>query len=190
MEIEKKDIYKYARRDNQFSESGVKKVITSVPVKKPNKHTFIRILTREDTSPFTVDMDILELKDGINNETYFINPEIVQDITTDFVLKRLYVCIDRQNNIFVWPIRLPDELGKLDEWNKSAHEGAKNAIKSWIRISANKSLGRYDIFEALGNISAPIWPNLTFEEIIEKAIIGKTVDTLDHPILKTINGEI
>ena len=49
--------------------------------------------------------------------------------------------------------------------------GQANEAKSqWVRITANISLGAYDVAIASGLASEPSWPEMKFQEIIEICI--------------------
>jgi hypothetical protein len=51
-------------------------------------------------------------------------------------------------------------------------------------------LGAYDIYEAAAKWADPEWPALTFREILTKAFRDNLIDRLDHPLLKSLNGEV
>ena len=59
--------------------------------------------------------------------------------------------INRQGVLFLWPIRLPGADGKLDDWSRSAMDAADEAKSRWVRITANMSLGAYDVAVASGS---------------------------------------
>jgi hypothetical protein len=52
------------------------------------------------------------------------------------------------------------------------------------------SLGAYEIAEAQGTLSDPEWPDLSIGELLRIAFKGRLVDTIDHPILQKLRGEI
>ena len=89
----------------------------------------------------------------------------------------------------LWPVRLPDEAGRLDDWNTAAHEAAKRAETHWVRVAANMALGAYDIFEAVGQFPEPVWPDLPFERLLEIGFRDRFIDSLDHPVLRRLRGE-
>ncbi len=189
MSIKTLELEKFRLNQNFNSNIGVKKQLTTVPVRKPNKSAFNRV--KESNDEFgAYECFVLETKDTGSDETYLVVPEIAEEIMHELTAKRLYLAIDKQNNIFIWPVKLPDESGKLDHWNESAHVGAAYATKQWVRISANKSLGAYDILTATGNLKDPDWPDLSFEEILNIAFKGKIIDSTEHPVLKRLRGEI
>jgi len=164
---------------------GVKKLLTSVQVRKPNRHDFVRVHPDED---YRLNVAIIELKE--DREVYVLTPDMAQQMPDDFALATLFTAINRQGVPFLWPVKLPGPNGKDNEWYRSAREAAERAMKSWLRIKANMSLGAYELFEATGNFSEPEWPEVEFAEILRTAFRERYVDTIDHPLVKRLRGEV
>src|SRR6516225_4824908 len=122
------------RLDQSFVETaGVKKLLTTVPVRKPNRQDFIRVHPGPEyrLSPAA----IIELKE--DRETYLVTPDIASQIPGEFVAAVLYTTINRQGVLSVWPVKLPGPDGKHNEWHRSAAEAAEKAMNRWVRVSAN-----------------------------------------------------
>ena len=168
-----------------FSELvGVKKAVVTIPVRKPNRQEFVRV--HPDTS-YQVATAILELKD--ERESYLVAQNIIPEISLELTPKLLVSTINRQGVLSIWPIRLPGSDGKLDEWSRSAMEAAEMARKHWIRLAANMSLGAYEIYQAIGNLPEPEWPEIDFTKVLETAFRDKYIDSIDHPVLQRLRGE-
>jgi hypothetical protein len=60
-------------------------------------------------------------------------------------------------------------------------EAAERAMVKWISLWANMNAGAYDIYEALGNLAEPRWPDDTFHELLKIAFRDRLVNSLDHP---------
>ena len=104
--------------------------------------------------------------------------------------KLLIPTITNHGALFLWPIKLPDEQGRLDEWNSVAQEAAQRAQAKWIRLMANMGAGTYDVLEAAGNFPDPVWPQKSLQELLEIAFKGRIIDSMDHPVLRRLRGEI
>jgi hypothetical protein len=52
------------------------------------------------------------------------------------------------------------------------------------------SLGGYEVFRASGQLAAPEWPELPFRQLLSIAFKGRFIDTLDHPVLRKLRGEV
>jgi hypothetical protein len=164
---------------------GVKRVLNTVPIRKPGNQEFVRV--HEDPA-FTLETMVLELKE--DRETFIVCPSLWSELSGELVPKALYTTISRQKVVALWPVRLATEDGRSDRWSSSAHDAAKLAKTRWVRVQANMSLGAYDIFAATGNIPEPEWPDVSMDQIIEIAFRDRMVDSLDHPALRRLRGEV
>jgi len=61
-------------------------------------------------------------------------------------------------------------------------------MQRWIRLKANMALGAYEIFEASGTIPDPVWPDLSFQELLRIGFRDRLVDRIDHPVIKRLRG--
>jgi len=114
----------------------------------------------------------------------------VPELIGEFVVKTLYLAINRQGTLFFWPARLPGPDGKDMNWWKSGREAAQLAMKDWVRVKANMNLGAYDIFKAGSVISEPEWPTLGYWELIKIAFRDHLIDRIDHPVIKRLRGQV
>jgi hypothetical protein len=165
---------------------GVKKLIKTVPVRKPSKEWFVR--THPDPA-YRLQTAVLELKE--DREVYLVSPPLWPELASEptFSPRLLIAAMNRQGTLFLWPIRLPGADGKVDDWSRSALDAAGEAESRWTRMTANMSLQAYDIIVAPGQVAEPVWPDLTFQQIIRIAFRDKMIDTWDHPVLRRLRGE-
>jgi len=163
---------------------GVKKMLTVIQVRKPGKQEFVRVHPDPD---FCIETAVLEFKE--ENETYLVDPSLWNDLPGELIPKVLYTTLNRQGVLRLWPIRLPDEEGKLDDWNQSALESASIAKKAWVRVSSNRAAGMYETFQATGNHDEPEWPDISFTEILKIAFKNQYIDNWNHPALLKLRGE-
>ena len=163
---------------------GVKKALFTVPVRKPGRQEFVRVHPGED---WHLETAVLELKE--ERETYLVDPNVWAELPGEIIPKVLFTTITRQGVVLLWPVRLPREDGRLDEWNRSALEAADMARECWVRVAANMSLGAYEVYEAAGSIPDPEWPDVTFRALLEIAFKGRFIQSLDHPVIHRLRGE-
>jgi hypothetical protein len=183
----KEDIFNPERLKltQDFSASvGVKKRLTVIQVRKPGKQEFIRV---HPANGYSIQTAVLEFKE--EGETYLVDPSLWNDLPGELIPKIIYTTINRQGVLRLWPIRLPDEEGKLDDWNQSALESAEIAKNSWVRVSSNRSAGMYETFEATGRLDEPEWPEMPFADILKIAFKGKYIDDWNHPALQKLRGD-
>src|SRR5438552_9284226 len=171
------------RLSQSFADTvGVKKLLTTVPVRKPNRLDFVRV--HPDPAYRLTPTAIIELKE--DRETYLLSPPIARQLPGEFSVVTLYTAINRQGVLQLWPVRLPGPDGKHNVWHRSAGEAAEKAVDQWVRVTANMSLGAYDILEARGDLPEPVWPDFSFEEILKVAFRDHYVDGIDHPLLQKL----
>ena len=174
------------RLTQNFGETlGVKKVLTTVPVGKPSKDRFFRT----HPSPSWV-FPTWILENQVAGETYLVSTEVASVLGNLARPVELYAAIDRQNNPFLIPIPLPGPNGVRNPWHESLAQAVERAKVVWLRISANKDLGGYDIYEATAKLPDPVWPDITMDELLEIAFRGRIIQNVDHPIVQERLGKI
>ncbi len=176
----------HLRLSQNFAETvGVKKALITVPVRKPNKQEFVRVHPSDE---YRLETAVLELKE--ERETYLVAPELWPELPSELTPKVLFTTMNRQRVLTLWPVRMPGEDGRLDEWNASALEAAAMAKDRWVRVSANMALGAYEVYEATGDLPEPEWPDLEFSEILKVAFKDRFITDLDHPVIRKLRGEL
>lgn len=180
------DISRLRLSQDFVAAAGVKKLLNTIPCRKPSKEWFVQ--THPD-SDFRIQTCVIELKE--DSETYLVDSTLWPDLIGEstFSPRALITSINRQGVLFLWPIRLPSAEGRLDEWSRSAMEASTLAAGKWVRVQANMSLGAYEVFEAAGQWATPEWPDLPFEQLLKVAFKDRFIATHDHPILKRLRGE-
>lgn len=166
------------------------KPLLTVPVRKPSKEWFVRVHAGDD---YRLQTAVIELKE--DSEVYLVDkalwPELAAEPT--FGPRALFTAVSRPANVvFLWPVRLPNQDGKLDEWNRSALEVATTlATEHWVRVSANRALGAYEahIAPAGNSWGEPQWPKEPFADLLRRAFKDRFIQSLDHPVLKRLRGE-
>ncbi|MCX6975539.1 MAG: hypothetical protein NTZ94_14860 [Verrucomicrobia bacterium] len=161
----------------------VQQLLNHVPVRKPSKEWFFRI-----HPTYSLDALIVELKE--EGDTLLVAPSL-----QGYLLDEKCVChrtlrlgINRQGNVFVWPVRRPLE-GRKDGWATTSCDAVALAEVNWTRMQADMNLGGYKL--AVAKVEGePKWPEQDFPEILRLAFKGAVVDSLDHPTLKRLRGDI
>jgi hypothetical protein len=134
------------RLPQDFSAStGVKKILTTVPIRRPDPQAFIRV---HPDPGWRLQTLVLEVK--ASRETYLIHPSLRDELLArhEVVPKVLLTTITRQGVLLLWPIRLSDQDGRLDSWNQSALEATLPAQTHWVRVVPNHDLRGYEVHQA------------------------------------------
>jgi len=164
--------------------AGVKKLLTTVPARRPSPQDFVRVHSSPD---YRENFAMIDLKD--DREDYLVRREILPDLEGEVVSKTIFTAINRQGVVFLWPIRLPARDDRKSDWPRSAREAAEKAMDQWLRVKANMSLGAYEITVAEKVMAEPVWPELSYQELLRIAYRDRMITTLDHPVVKRLRGQ-
>jgi hypothetical protein len=163
---------------------GVEKLLTTVPVRRPGRQSFVRVHPDE---AYRLDTVLLELKD--EGETYLLAAQLAAELPGARVA-RLHLYVDRAMNPAFWPIPLPGADGRENECHRSARIAAGFAMERWVRLEADRALGCYKTVAATGVIEEPLWPRQTLKELLKIAFgEDRFIRTVDHPIARRLRGE-
>ena len=112
------------RLEQSFAEkAGVKKLVTTVPVRRPNRQDFSRV--HPDESYRLTPAAIIDIKE--DREVYLVMPNMAKELPGEFAAATLFTAITRQAVLFIWPVKLPGLDGKYNPWHQSAAEAAERA---------------------------------------------------------------
>lgn len=171
------------RLDQTFTEVSVKKLLTTIPVRKPNRQTFFRIHpdpTYRETFP------IIDLKD--DGEEYIVARHLVPEFSSELVIKEIRLGVTRQGTVFFLPLRLPGPDGKDMKWWSSLREHAVRAETHWIRVIPNRDLGAYEALQAGDTLSEPEWPEPPFWDLIKIAFKEYLISDVNHIVIRRLRG--
>jgi hypothetical protein len=158
-----------------------------VPLQKPNPQEWVFI---HPAAEWRDSVGVLE--DKANREIYVVEPELLPEITETLIPKLLVTYVTRAGSHALWPIRLPNEFGRIDSCNRSALEIVHRYAGQWIRVTYNESNRCYDVTEMSEKVEMPVpkWPDGGFAYLFEIAFKGNIIASLQHPLLKTLRGEL
>lgn len=165
-----------------FGSGGIAEVTAHVPVRKPQRQEFIRVNPGED---MTLTTAVYEDKE--DREFYFVAPAMIPAMLGEVVPVTLLTVINRQNVLYLWPVKVITD-GKANPWVDTAQRAAARARDKWVRVASDMSLGAYRIYEAVGDLPPPEWPQKSLSELLEIAFKDRIIDSDDHKIMKRLRG--
>ena len=177
------DLAKLRVSQDFLETTNVKKLLTTVPIRKPAAQDFVRV---HSSPQYREVLALLELKE--DRETYIVNLAAVPELQTECFIATLFTTINRAGVLSLWPVRVPATDGRANDWHVSAATAAQQAMARWIRVKANMSLRAYEIFQAESAIPDPVWPDLSFAEITRIAFKDRLITSPDHPVIKRLRG--
>ena len=98
---------------------GVKKELTTVPLRKPNKQSWFRV--HPDPEYRLSPLGVINLKD--DNEIYVVAPAVATALSNEMTNVTLYTVVDRFGIASLWPVPLPPSDGKDNSWWASVSIG-------------------------------------------------------------------
>jgi len=167
--------------------AGVRKIISTIPVRNPHKQEWIRVHPGEG---FSDNFGVIILKD--DNEFYLLHPHFVSAYENEMTRVRIFVCMSMNKVLFLWAAKLPGSGHKnADSWNNSAIEAAEAAMKRKVRVQSNKALGAYEHYFSDNPTpeNDPVWPSdLTYTDMIRIAFVkpGRFIDSHEHEVIKLL----
>ena len=177
-----------ATYENEIFET--RKVLTTVPVRRPKKMEFFRV---RDGEEWTFDTQIVAPDDSAEDEKYLVAPEFWPEFMEYGMLKpvRFYALVAHNTGVFyLSDVALPDAEGKWNSYNRSRAEHYEKAKDEWVNITADKNLGAYQLRLPKAVFPEPEWPEKpeNIFEALELAFKDKYIDSDDHPVLNRLRG--
>jgi hypothetical protein len=180
--------------DFSASTEGVKKALTTLPVRKPTRQEWVR------THP-TMRKVVALIEDKSDRLEYIISdPQkngfvqaVADALPGEVQLKMLYLTVNRQGTWFLWPVRLPDPTGRVEmDWTRSLREAANDAEHQWVRVASNRALGAYDVWKNEKITAEPVWPEpdmLDWSKLLFIAFKARLIVNWNHQLLRNLLGE-
>jgi hypothetical protein len=151
-----------AEARDTIATASTRRVLTRLSVKRPEKQWFFR------THPeFSFQCWLYEDRD--ERETYYVWPQMADELTGFARIVLLRLAITRQGTVFLFPVKLPQD-GSARMWNETARDAAEQAQNHWVAMRSNLQEGCYEIYRAEGVWPEPEWPELSKPEILKNGL--------------------
>jgi hypothetical protein len=155
----------------------------SIRVGRPDKRRFFRV---RDGADWELDCAILEpsKEDG----AFLVLGDCLQELESELSFVKLVLCMTRDGEISLWPLKLPGPDGRTNRWSESAMVAADIARHAWIRLVSNLSAGCYVVQRPELELEAPVWPDKPFLHYLKLAFRDRTIQNMDHPVVRKLLG--
>lgn len=165
--------------------AGVKKVNTSILVRKPGKQEFVRTIG-DPSFWFTTNLLIIQE----DRDTYLVDSAVAEWLEGDVKPHVLIPAISKQGAVFLWPVQISGLDNIAGSWHSSALEAAKLARDRWVRIYF-KSLaaGQYEVLTAKADFPDPEWPKHSLSDYLRLAFKDKLISDLNHTAVRRLLGQ-
>ena len=175
--------------DQSFEASAIVQELVTIHVRTPRKREWVR--SHPDPA-YRQDMTLLELKE--EDIQYFVHPRIRDHIgkmcgPTILTNRELVLAITRQGDPFLWKLGMPDDMGRLNPWHRSARKAEERAREQWVRVVSNKNISGYNVYTPLGAFPDPQWPDESLSDLLKIAFDGCIIESIDHPAIEHLRGK-
>ena len=155
---------------------------TIIPVRKPSKKQFVCVHPDPDYRA----CNMPTLLDEATGEIYLLaaDLEFPFDVENKIDFLNLAAAITPEGSVFLWFYK-----NSTNSWSESARIAIREASRRWVRVIPDKSSNGYILETPMTPPPAPIWPELTFTEMLETAFGARYIDSLEHPMVKKLRGD-
>lgn len=153
---------------------------TVIPVRTPDRQWWFRC-HREPT--MSVPVDLLIVKSGPDEGTYFLDPEVeFPDELDQYVVPALLTrAITHDGTEFFFLAKQSDKAPK-----QSTRRVVHEARKAWIKMQWNKTTKAYDFQYARQLRREPVWSDKTLDELLEMAFGENLITRRDHEVVNRL----
>ena len=111
----------------------IKPVLTIVPVRRANRHTYFR--THPDPAYRTDGcIGLFKIQDGSDDNVYICSPEIAFELGDEVKSYMLYTAITSLKTVFIWPLQMPDADDRWHEAHSSTMDGLEASMHTWLKL--------------------------------------------------------
>ena len=121
--------------------------------------------------------DVAMIKHG--NKSYLVHSDLFRALAGKMPRHSLHLAISSKSGPFLMTVRLDME---------TAVKAAEEAAKGWRNITWDLSTRSYEVKPSQEQHEEPTWPFESFEQLLELALSGRTLKSLDDPIVQKILG--
>ncbi|MBX3233128.1 MAG: hypothetical protein KIT84_20260 [Labilithrix sp.] len=168
------------RKKPQVKQAGVR-ILTAVPIRNPVKYEWVTVHPEWVYEP----VDILTLED---KTSFIMNPGLELELEGLGVRTvALYPAVSKGGAVFLWPNRLTD---RIDSWKETSDRAIEIAKGTWVRMSSDMSAKEYVTTVAVNDLGKPPWPgDMTYDSLWDLAAKHRTIDSVDHVVLRRLAGD-
>ena len=157
--------------------------------RKPGKDEWFRVCP--DRGYILASASTYERSGDAGRETHLITPPMRQHFGSLAKPVRVFTCVNRYGDYFLWAAKLPVPGNSGNSYADSALLGAEDGMRLWVRLESNQRTRTYDRYLAHGDLGEPKWPDQPFRDLLALAFPGDLlVSRDDHPVIRELRGEL
>jgi hypothetical protein len=171
-------------------EAGVRKQLTSVSVRKPRRQEWFRVHPDPEYRARVATIAFKENEEA-REETFLVDPAVALTLGDEITYTTLYLAINRQGHVFLWPCRAPkadDRRGDIAATSRI--EAAEAAMTRYVRVQWKSPAYEMSFRDDTIVDVPPPWPDKPFNELVELAFFksGLYIADPNHQVIKILQG--
>jgi hypothetical protein len=122
------------------------------------------------------------------SKTFYLVGADVRGYLSDYLGRvHLVLCVDMNDDEFLWPIKLPKMPGdELNDWSKAAMKAVQKARVDWHKLIYVEGVNGYKIEPRVGAPVLPAWSGRSWAEIRNQALADYVIKETKHPVAKRL----
>jgi hypothetical protein len=136
-------------------------------------------------------MWLLEHEVDMDVETYVVTDQVRPLIADEVKLMQVFTAVNKLGAVFLWAVQLPTDCDKrIRQIAEAKLRAAEEAKSKWVAMKWSGPHGAHLTKVAQGDLGEPLWGAEDFQQLIYTAFDGRVIDSIDHPIVRELNGEL
>ncbi len=158
-----------------------------IELRKPNEQEFFR--TSPHKHPRLIVGGIIDKQDM--SKLYVVLPSLLDEVRVRFPkhlrIHELVLTQTQAGAVMLWGVPQGEDRG--GSWNSTKRDACHKGESRWTNMSSGR--GQYDV-TTIDNPREVDWASFPpMSEILRQALSeGRLIDSMDHPLLKKLRGEI
>lgn len=125
----------------------------------------------------------LALRDAGTGNLYLVTRDLWHGLRPSLMPVCLRACINIDGGLFLWGIPLPAAEGGPELRTTPACVVADLAEKIWCRVVFDADSQQYVTSTKGRCVLDPLWPDVSFLDLVQAAFGDRVITSLDHPII-------
>src|SRR5262249_34884755 len=154
------------------AQSKVKTEQLAIVACKPKPAWWVMVHPDPDYTREAFVIDLGDRKKG----TYLLgDDDLHEQLMGERVLKMklLAVAINRQGDIFIWEGTCPWDGDLGGKWTETSVAAMEAAREGWVKVVSGEQ--GYNLGRPTGVLPPPVWPDRSFESIVQTAYSGRII---------------
>src|SRR5215831_4787443 len=170
-------------RIEQDFEAAEKVSTVNIEVRKPQKQEWFRAHS-------TLQFPAAVLEVNASGNIFLVHPSLRERLSDDVYDACIYPCINRNNEIFLWTVRLPKGDSRANQFAESALEAISLARETWIRRQWSAESRTHLVYKSKIVLPEPKWPeDCSIEDLINRGFKRRFISDYEHEVLRKLRGE-